>query len=53
MSVGFTVSNIWDTKFKLVRPMGSHVVVPAIMVPVYFFFCCTNLCISVWVISTE
>ena len=41
MSVNFCVSNVWDIKCELGRPMNSHVVVPVSMVPFLFtfFFC--------------
>ena len=53
MSVNFCVSNVWDIKCELGRPMNSHVVVPVSMVPFLFTFFFLLVCIGVWVISTD
>lgn len=47
MSVNFCVSNVWDIKCELGRPMNSHVVVPVSMIPFLFTYFFLLLYISV------
>ena len=49
MSVNFCVSNVWDIKCELGRPMNSHAVVPVSMILflfTYFFFAAIHQCLD-------